>query len=55
MKLKDLEKDITMMENTVEQMKSLNQGVSELEDQLEVVKQNLEKEIHNTASRQPKQ
>ncbi len=46
MKLKDLEKDIKLMEQTVEKMQSLNKNVQKMDNQVDKVHKDLVDELH---------
>ena len=46
MKLKDLEKDIELMEQTVKKMESLNKNVQEMDQQVDKVQKDMVQELH---------
>ncbi|CAM2065355.1 hypothetical protein SCOR_08240 [Sulfidibacter corallicola] len=47
MKLKDLEADILLMENSIRQAEYLNKEVIDMEHQVEHVRHDLEEELHH--------
>ena len=47
MKLKDLERDISLVEKSINQMECINQDVVRMENQVEHVRDDMLKELHN--------
>ena len=46
MKLKDLEKDIAIMEDTLQKMATINKEVEDMENQVDGVRKDLVEELH---------
>jgi len=47
LKLKDLERDISLVEKSINQMECINQDVVRMENQVEHVRDDMLKELHN--------
>ena len=47
MKLKDLEKDIALMEQTVKKMESLNRNVQDMDQQVDKVQKDMVQELQS--------